>query len=61
MHGTWSTLGSRVPTRRDGVEAVVGAILRQAAIHLQAYSNEASPVDTIEALFNWLEQKRPAS
>ena len=57
MHGTWSTLGNRVPTRRDGVEAVVGAVLRQAAIHLQAYSNEASSVDTIEAFFNWLEQE----
>lgn len=61
IHGTWSTLSSRVPTRRDGVEAVVGAVLRQAAIQLQAYSEEASPVDTIEAFFNWLEQKRAAS
>lgn len=61
IHGTWSTLGTRVPTRRDGVEAVVGAVLRQAAIQLDAYANEVSPVDTIEAFFDWLRQKRAAA
>jgi hypothetical protein len=58
MHGTWSTLGTRPPSRRDGIEAVVGAVLRQAAIHLHAYASEPAPVDTIEAFFAWLEQKR---
>jgi hypothetical protein len=61
MHGTWSTLGARVPSRRDGVEAVVGAVLRQAAIQLDAYAREAAPVDTIEAFLGWLEQKRAAA
>jgi hypothetical protein len=61
LHGTWSTLNARLPVRRDGFEAVVGAVLRQAVIKMHAYAQEPGAQDNMDAFILWLSQRSAAS
>lgn len=53
LHGTWSTLNSRVPTNRVTIEAFVVAILRFFTKQLAIYrSNEHE--DNTRAFISWM-------
>jgi hypothetical protein len=54
LHGTWSTLNSRLDRSRTGMEGFVTTVVRRAIIELETYSSEPAPVDDIDAFIAWL-------
>lgn len=58
LHGTSSTLNSRLALNRDGLENFVIAVIRRAALELQDYSVTVSPEDNIDAFLAWAGGRR---
>jgi hypothetical protein len=61
LHGTWSTLNSRLGQNRTQLEGFTTSVLRRAVIELKAYSHEAAPADNIHAFLDWLQERSFAS
>jgi hypothetical protein len=57
LHGTWSTLNSRLAMNRRSMEEFVIAVIRRAAVELAAYANTAAPTDGIEPFLMWVKLK----
>lgn len=53
LHGTWSTLGSRLGEGRSILESLTTALLRSCAMALDAYVDSSSPKDDIDELITW--------
>ncbi len=60
LHGTWSTLNSRLAMSRSGLEEFVMAVIRRAAVELEAYSAEVLP-DSVDSFLDWVRLKPPAN
>jgi hypothetical protein len=58
LHGTWSTLGSRLRGSRDALEHVALTIIRSSAVELEAYLISPTPIDDIENFLNWIAARR---
>jgi hypothetical protein len=54
LHGTSSTLSSRLAFDRDGLENFVIAVIRRAALELQDYALTASPKDNVDDFLAWV-------
>ncbi len=54
LHGTWSTLNSRLALNRSGMEEFVIAVIRRAVLELETYANAAAPQDDIDAFLAWV-------
>ena len=54
LHGTWSTLNSRLASNRNGLENFVIAVVRRAALELENYARTTSPEDEIDAFLAWV-------
>lgn len=60
LHGTWSTLNSRLASNRNGLENFVTAVVRRAALELEDYAFTASPEDNIDAFLAWVKHRGAA-
>jgi hypothetical protein len=56
LHGTWSTLNSRLNRSRTLVEGFVVTVMRKAAMELETYSHESAPADHISGFIAWLQK-----
>lgn len=54
LHGTWSTLNSRLASDRGGMEEFVIAVIRRAALELAIYADTAAPKDDIGVFLTWV-------
>jgi hypothetical protein len=54
LHGTRSTLNSRLAFTRDGLENFVTTVIRRAALELQDYALTVSPKDNINDFLAWV-------
>lgn len=59
LHGTWSTLSTRI-IDRAGMEQFVITVLRSAALQLEAYARSAAPVDGLDEFLGWIQQGKLA-
>jgi hypothetical protein len=59
LHGTWSTLNSRLASDRRGTEEFVIGVIRQAAFELERYALTDSPDDDVDAFLAWVERNQP--
>jgi hypothetical protein len=57
LHGTWSTLNSRLSLGRGGMEEFVIAVIRRAALELENYASTRAPSDEIDAWLAWVSDK----
>jgi hypothetical protein len=57
LHGTWSTLNSRLAMNRHSMEEFVIAVIRRGGVELVAYTNIAAPIDEIEAFLTRVKSK----
>lgn len=57
LHGIVSTLNSRLTRNRNGAEEFALAVLRRAAVELDAYANSENAVDEIEGLLEWVKSR----
>jgi hypothetical protein len=57
LHGTWSTLNSRLAFSRDGLENFVIAVIRRAVLELEGYALTASPEDEIDSFLEWVKRR----
>ena len=57
LHGTWSTLNSRLSRNRESMEAFVITVIRRTALELAVYVAETTPIDEIDAFLHWLEHR----
>jgi hypothetical protein len=60
LHGTWSTLNSRLDRSRIGMEGFVTMVIRRAVVELETYSSEPAPLDDIDAFIAWLKLRPPS-
>lgn len=62
LHGTWSTLNSRLALSRGGMEEFAIAVVRRAALELEAYANTTTSKDDIGAFLSWVKgRSEPAT
>jgi hypothetical protein len=54
LHGTWSTLNSRLNLNRGGMEEFVIAVIRREALELEVYANTPAALDDIDAFLAWV-------
>jgi hypothetical protein len=54
LHGTWSTLNTRLARDRTGLEGFVITVVRRAVLEMETYSHEPAPLDDIDAFLEWL-------
>lgn len=60
LHGTWSTLNSRLAMNRHSMEQFVIAVIRRTAVELVAYANSTGSIDEPESFLTWVkERNRP--
>lgn len=57
LHGTWSTLNSRLASDRNGLENFVIAVIRRAALELEDYSLTPSPQDNTDGFLTWVKRR----
>jgi hypothetical protein len=57
LHGTWSTLNSRLASNRNGLENFVTTVIRRAALELENYALTASPEDSIDDFLAWVKRR----
>jgi hypothetical protein len=57
LHGTWSTLNSRLASDRNGLENFVIAVIRRAAVELEDYSMSPSPQDNTDGFLAWVKRR----
>jgi hypothetical protein len=60
LHGTWSTLNSRLGLNRNGLEKFVITVTRRAALELEDYALSASSEDNIDDFLSWVERREAA-
>jgi hypothetical protein len=60
LHGTWSTLTSRLTSNRAGLEGFVITILRTAALDLESYAHKPAAEDNLDAFLDWVDTQRVA-
>jgi hypothetical protein len=60
LHGTWSTLNSRLAFNRNGLENFVITVIRRAALELEIYALTASPEDNIDDFLAWVKRREAA-
>jgi hypothetical protein len=60
LHGTWSTLNSRLAFNRNGLENFVITVIRRAALELEDYALSASPEDNIDDFLAWVRRREAA-
>jgi len=60
LHGTWSTLNSRLGLTRNALENFVMAVIGRAALELESYTLETSPQDDIDAFLGWASRRAAA-
>jgi hypothetical protein len=60
LHGTWSTLNTRLANDRNGMEGFVITVVRRAAFELDRYAHSANPADDIESFLTWLKAQTAA-
>jgi hypothetical protein len=60
LHGTWSTLNSRLAFNRVGLENFVITVLRRTALELESYALTASPEDNINDFLAWIKYREIA-
>jgi hypothetical protein len=58
LHGTWSTLNSRLAHDRESLENFVISVVRIAAIELEAYRLAPSANDDVEDFLKWINVRR---
>lgn len=58
LHGTWSTLNSRLALNRAGLEGFVISVVRRAALELDGYARADSPADDVESFLKWISMRR---
>lgn len=58
LHGTWSTLGSRLRTSRGALEHVATTLVRASAVELDSYLQNPKAADEIEAFMLWIAKRR---
>jgi hypothetical protein len=58
LHGTWSTLGTRLTVSRSRLEEFVIASLGRFVLQLAAYTRSAAPNDDAEAFLEWVKCNR---
>jgi hypothetical protein len=61
LHGTWSTLNSRLAFTRDGLENFGTTVIRRAALELQDYALTVSPKDNIDDFLAWIKCRSQSS
>jgi hypothetical protein len=61
LHGTWSTLNSRLALSRGGMEEFAIGVIRRAAFELGNYASTAAPGDEIDAWLAWVGDRPVAS
>lgn len=54
LHGTWSTLNSRLASNRVGLENFVITVVRRAALELESYALTAAPKDDVGSFLDWV-------
>jgi hypothetical protein len=57
LHGTWSTLNSRLASNRTGLENFVTTVIRRTALELEDYALTASPEDNIDHFLAWVKRR----
>lgn len=57
LHGTWSTLNTRLGRSRTGMEGFVTTVIRRAVLQIETYTHEPAPTDDIDAFLEWLKQR----
>jgi hypothetical protein len=60
LHGTWSTLNSRLAFNRNGLENFVITVIRRAALELEEYALTASSEDNIDDFLAWVKRREAA-
>jgi hypothetical protein len=60
LHGTWSTLNSRLVSNRIGLENFVITVIRRAALELEGYAFTTSPEDNIDSFLTWVKRREAA-
>lgn len=58
LHGTWSTLNTRLAASRESLEHVAMVMIRSSAIELDLYLKSGSPNDDVEAFLSWVAARR---
>jgi hypothetical protein len=58
LHGTWSTLHSRLAMNRSGVEGFVIEVVRRAAWELEGYANSLAPRDDLDTFLAWVRSRQ---
>lgn len=58
LHGTWSTLNSRLALNRANLETFVISVVRQAALDLHEYSLVGQEEDSIGSFLAWAKRRR---
>ena len=61
LHGTWSTLNSRLALNRASLETFVVSVLRQAALELHGYSLAGQEEGGIGSFLAWVKSRRAGS
>jgi hypothetical protein len=57
LHGTWSTLNSRLARNRGGLEGFVVTVIRRTVLELEDYSRSPAPADRIDDLLAWIKSR----
>jgi hypothetical protein len=57
LHGTWSTLNSRLALNRQGLENFVTTVIRRAALEIKNYALSDSPKDNIDDFLAWVKRR----
>jgi hypothetical protein len=58
LHGTWSTLNSRLAGSRDALEYLAVTVLRAAVMEIDAYLAAGEARDDVPFFLNWVKQQR---
>jgi len=58
LHGTWSTLHTRLQTSRDALEHVAMTLVRSSAVELELYLQDENATDNVEAFMLWIAARR---
>jgi len=58
LHGTFSTLNSRLSSSRGDLENLAMTLVRASALELDLYLLTESPKDDVEAFLSWVKEIR---
>jgi hypothetical protein len=60
LHGTWSTLNSRLARNRGGLENFVITTIQRTVLELEEYIRSPSPSDSIDDFLSWIKRRQCA-